>query len=747
MSRSTEPPGTSEQSQRWLKGVRAQVKARLFGNHDVSVGSAQTFAAGDTKPHAKTIMIDPSRIGRFVVIKRIGQGGMGVIYAAYDDLLDRKVAVKLLRPDGGGGTGTDGRARLMREAQALARLSHESVIAVYEVGTYEDQVYVAMEFVDGGTLKAWQGELNRPWRAVMESYAAAGRGLAAAHAAGIVHRDFKPDNVLVRKDGAVRVVDFGLARREFEGPTPEDEVLEALGDESGEIRLELADLATSSIVAVASRSPSAPALTRTGVIMGTPAYMAPEQHLGMRADPRSDQFSYCVSLYEALYGFRPFAGTDLPTLRKNVLTGNLQDPPKYTDIPPRIHTVLARGLSVNPDVRHATMESLLEELTHDPRRLVWRTVFVGLAIVVLALGLWMYFADREARGVRAEGQALRQRFEKARVVNAEAELRRAQSRTVSEKWDDLLLSYAREAVETDPTRAFAALKHLTPSTHGWLPGARTVAADALRRGVVHRTLRGPGAMGFGRIDSVRFASDSGELFFAGGSGVVRRWAQGDQEATIIGETRSPVRGLAVSASGDRVVAVCADGTTQLWERDDPEARLLQTEDGPLTAVAISASGSQFVIGSKKGAMKILQWDGTITRAVSDHQGPIRGLDFSDDDAMLASGSDDGNVMLWYLERKTHLELGDHNAGVDQVFFTNGGRKLLSVGEDGEVRFWSTESGTGAVQLGLNPVRSLSTAKHRDLSLMVGTDRNAALLGRNGPPVPLEGLPAAATAAA
>ena len=746
MPNPSSPPDPSEASARWLRGVRAQVKARLFGGAAPDVGSANTFTSEDTLVAAEPVILEPTRIGRFVVIKRIGQGGMGVIYAAYDDQLDRKVAVKLLRPDGSG-TDADGHARLMREAQALARLSHPAVIAVYEVGTFEDKVYVAMEFVDGGTLKQWQGELNRPWREVLETYTVAGRGLAAAHAAGIVHRDFKPDNVLVRKDGAVRVVDFGLARHEYDGPTPDRDVLQALGESSGDNRLELADLAESSIVAVSgSGSAAAAPLTRTGAIMGTPAYMAPEQHLGMRADARSDQFAYCVALYEALYGFRPFAGSTLPQLRKNVLTGNLQDPPKYTDIPPRVHEVLARGLHVNPDARHPTMESLLEDLTHNPRALIWRALGLLLVVLVISGAAWMYFADREERAVRAEGQALRQQFEKARVVAAEAELRRAQSRTVSEKWDDLVLSYARETVMTDPTRALASLKHLSPGNDSWLPGARTIAADALRRGVVHRSLRGDARAGYGRVDRLRFTR-TGELFFAGASGAVHRWTEGAATSSKLGQTESPIRGLDVSDDGKRVVAVCADGTTHLWDRTTDEHRVIEAIDGPLTAVSLASDGSLIVTGSKKGNLRLLHWSGESQRILKDHDGPVRGLDISADNTMLASASDDGNVMLWYLDRKTHLELGDHAAGVDQVFFTAGDERLVSVAEDGEVRLWSSESGKGAVQLGYDPIRRIALASDRPISLVIGLDQGAELHGDGGRRVRLGGLPGAATAGA
>jgi len=744
---SSGPPAPSEQSQRWLEGVRAQVKARLFAGEE-SLGSASTFAAGKVLTDSPGPADGPARIGRFVVIKRIGEGGMGVIYAAYDDQLDRKIAVKLLRPDGTGGTGTDGRARLMREAQALARLSHESVISVYEVGPYEDQVYVAMEFVDGGTLKQWQAEPNRPWRDLLEAYIRAGRGLAAAHAASIVHRDFKPDNVLVRRDGAVRVVDFGLARREFEGPTPRKQVLRALSESSGEISIELADLAVSSIYETFGESPQGQPLTRTGVIMGTPAYMAPEQHLGTIADARSDQFSYCVALYEAFYGFRPFPGDTLSTLRRNVLTGNLQAPPKYTDVPLRVHDALARGLSVRPDARHASMESLLEALTHDPRQ-VFRRVLLGLAIVVtIALGVGMYWADREERGVHAVGQGLRQRFDSSRAINAEAELRRAQSRTVSEKWDDLVLTYARGVVDLDPARAIAALKHLTKDNEGWLPGARAIAADALRRGIVHRRLARPDG-GTGRIDTMTFAAN-GALFFSGVEGIVYRWTERTGQVSVVGTTDSAVRQLALSQDAARLVAACADGRTHLWQLNDPSDtghRIVEPADGSLTAVALAADGSMYVTGSTRGTIRITSWAGTRQRVLTDHTGPIRGLALSANSGILASGSDDGRAILWYLDRQTHIDLVGHNAGVGQVLFDDGDERLLSVGEDGGVRFWLTSTGLGGREMSPDPVRMLARTPDGSTTLSIATDQGASVSNAQGTHVRLEGLPGAATAVA
>src|SRR3954470_18376849 len=232
-----------------------------------------------------------SAVGRYVVLERIGSGGMGVVYAAYDPELDRKVALKLFRPDRAGAAG-EAALRLPREGQVRARLSGPHVVAVYDAGTFGDQVFVAMELMEGRTLRQWLGEGKRGWREIVDVFVAAGRGLAAAHAAGLVHRDFKPDNVLLGTDGRVKVADFGLAAALGAG---EEDLPAATRANMARAQLEL------------SRSPMSP-LTRTGAVLGTPMFMAPEQHLGERADDRSDQFSFSVALYRALYGDWPFAG-------------------------------------------------------------------------------------------------------------------------------------------------------------------------------------------------------------------------------------------------------------------------------------------------------------------------------------------------------------------------------------------------------------------------------------------------------
>ncbi len=242
-------------------------------------------------------------LGRYVVIDRIGGGGMGVVFSAYDPKLDRTVAVKLLRPDADQSKSADPdstarHSRLFREAQAMARLSHPNVAAVYDVGTVDNQVFIAMEYVAGRTIRRWLGGAPRSWRDVLRVFIDAARGLAAAHAADLLHRDFKPENVLIGNDGRVRVVDFGLAR--FTNPPPTIDASRA----KHEVILPNGSLRAGS--------------SRSGAMVGTPAYMSPEQWLDEPVDARADQFSFCVALYEALYSERPFAGEDVNALMQAV---------------------------------------------------------------------------------------------------------------------------------------------------------------------------------------------------------------------------------------------------------------------------------------------------------------------------------------------------------------------------------------------------------------------------------------------
>jgi serine/threonine protein kinase/tetratricopeptide (TPR) repeat protein len=365
-------------------------------------------------------------IGRYVVVDIVGQGGMGVVYAAWDPQLDRRIALKLvtLGSQTGLGVGTDGdihRLRLLREAQSLARLEHPNVVKVHDVGVCRagphgaigpEQVFIAMEYVPGRSLRDWLRARKRSSKAVLEVFIAAGRGLAAAHRAGLVHRDFKPDNVLVGDAGEVKVVDFGLARdsraddrprvREWTDTEPAD--ARALAEADAPVELEPEPSAEHSSLdspasVVRSRLASSTGnLTLTGTVLGTPAYMAPEQHARATVDARSDQYAFCVALWEAMYGKRPFPGrrSDVLADRKRKL--QIRESSRGQRVPRWLRSALLRGLSVDPARRFAGIDELLAELERNlvvrRRRLLPAALLGGAMVLGLAVSVWASSSTR-----------------------------------------------------------------------------------------------------------------------------------------------------------------------------------------------------------------------------------------------------------------------------------------------------------------------------------------------------------------
>ena len=349
---------------------------------------------------------DGRKIGRYQVLESLGAGGMGVVSLAYDPRLKRNIALKLLHPElRDSPAGSEARRRLLREAQSLATLSHPNVLTVHDVGSWEDGIFIAMEFVQGATLTDWVKREAPGWREILQVFLQAGRGLAAAHAAGLVHRDVKPANILLGEDGRVRVTDFGLAFATDAPPT---------------------ENAMAALDTTADGEPTrtaAGALTRTGALLGTPAYMAPEQLDGERADARSDQFSFCISLYEALSGRRPFRGNTLVELAESVR----QDPVSETalaGVPRLVRTTLLHGLRPRPEDRFESLDALLGELEGaleetsaqaqapaQPRGHL-ATLFSGIALVVavVALALWLFLrpggSEQSTRTGRAHPKAL-----------------------------------------------------------------------------------------------------------------------------------------------------------------------------------------------------------------------------------------------------------------------------------------------------------------------------------------------------
>ncbi|MEZ4452992.1 MAG: protein kinase [Nannocystaceae bacterium] len=322
-----------------LRRTRASVAGLRSGSDD-TVPDGEGLSGGDG--------LLPRRIGRFAILRRLGAGGMGTVYAGFDEELVRRVAIKVLHLVDGHSEG--GRAMLRAEAQAMARLSHPNVVQIYELGVHQGQIFLVMEYVEGVTLSEWLGERERDWQVIVAKFVAAGEGLAAAHRAGIIHRDFKPDNVLLDRDGVPRVADFGLARATADG-TP-------------------------------------------GQIAGTPGYMSPEQFLGQPADVRSDIFSFAVAVHRALYGASPFAGTTLDEVRQHVLDGVITAPTKPVG-PPALRAALLRGVARKPEDRPGSLEELLATLRRyapGAARQRWPLLVgvgaavVGLAAVILWIG-------------------------------------------------------------------------------------------------------------------------------------------------------------------------------------------------------------------------------------------------------------------------------------------------------------------------------------------------------------------------
>jgi serine/threonine protein kinase len=352
---------------------------------DPTGGTGAQWAETDQSYEARRIgagteqMVMPrgTPLGRYILLEPLGSGGLGVVYAAYDPELDRRVAIKLLRPgvhNMGDGANTD---RLLREGQAMARLTHPNVVTVHDVGRVGTEVFIAMELVDGLPLSKWIRRGPHPWRVVRDVMVQAGRGLSAAHASGLVHRDFKPGNVLVtfdnwEKPNGVRVLDFGLARAIQGAEVPPD--IRATRQSSLDI----------------SNSGERPLLdedlTHHGTIMGTPQFMAPEQFRLGRVSESADQFAYCVTFWLALYGTRPFETDDILQLPGLAERGMFSDPKDRRGVPQWLHKALKRGMSGDPSARFSTMDALLHEVQRDKRSRRRQWVVLASAIFASAGG-------------------------------------------------------------------------------------------------------------------------------------------------------------------------------------------------------------------------------------------------------------------------------------------------------------------------------------------------------------------------
>ena len=372
MGKSTTAPTTDAKSEPEPDKAEpsSRMKSQFETLENTLENTLETVGMAMTSPDARGAEspLEPDRtlgryVGRYFVLRKLGEGGMGQVYAAYDEELDRRVAIKLLHRKLGASESS--RVRMLREARAMARLSHPNVVQVHDVGAVDGQVFVAMEFVRGETLHEWQQKRDpnrdEQRRELLDVYLDAGRGLVAAHEHGLIHRDFKPENVIIGRDGRARVLDFGLVAA-----------------------LENAENDATPTDSLHSSSSLEPGLTRTGTMMGTPLYMAPEQFQAQATDARTDQFNFCASLYRALYRESPFAGDDVRELMAAVTEGRRRELPRGSTVPTWLHDVVVRGLAVVPDERWPSMQALLEALTDEPaqrRRRFWGAIAIVLGLV------------------------------------------------------------------------------------------------------------------------------------------------------------------------------------------------------------------------------------------------------------------------------------------------------------------------------------------------------------------------------
>lgn len=395
LKRSTEPqePGSnselaSESGEHGAVDVPTELDDER-GNVDPATDLPPTAILGPRPrrvPVGERTLSRGTLVGRYVVLDRIGAGGMGVVYSAYDPDLNRKVALKLVRPR----LGRDDQVRMLREAQALARLQHPNVVTLYDVGSFEERVFLAMELVEGTSLRGWWEASERSWREVVSVFIAAGEGLAAAHDKQLVHRDFKPANVLVGNEGRVRVTDFGLAR----GSHGEDVDVEWDEDErhaatprtrgSGPSRGPSTPATRTPAMRASSRDLLGHELTQAGAVLGTPPYMAPETYRSEGGEA-ADQFAFAVSLYEGLYRQLPF---DVKA------TGDarwiIKKPPAARAVPAWLYKLVVRGLAEDSSQRFPSMGELVAALKNDPR-IVRRRIAIGIGAIAF-LGAGVAFA-------------------------------------------------------------------------------------------------------------------------------------------------------------------------------------------------------------------------------------------------------------------------------------------------------------------------------------------------------------------
>jgi WD40 repeat protein len=660
---------------------------------EVPTDSHATVASGGANQYVGSV---PKKINRFGVLDKLGEGGMGVVYSAFDPELERRVAIKILRGSDSGGV-----ERLRREARAMARLSHPNVAQLYEVGSWNGQLYLAMEFVKGATVREWLKMRERTETEILRVFEQAGRGLAAAHDAKLIHRDFKPDNVMVGMDGRVRVLDFGIAGLE------QNHLFQPASSAPSHTRVpNNGQTRTDQTQTV---------LTKTGSLLGTPAYMSPEQFLGGKVSPACDQYSFCVALYEALYGERPFSGATIANLTMNVVRGNLRPAPEGRPVSEPVRTALLRGFSVKPDSRFSNMADLLSALgATDPlstRR--WKPAVLAAAGVVVFGVIAGAVYDRQSQleadlelkeqeVVVAKSAALLSEKEarNQRIVSAAYRIRDSPTeaavllrelpdlgpaapwrRAADEAYANRHVLSAAFVVPSDPTLSLAYSEDgqflLSVSEDG---GVRAFDTFNLRQDPI--VLRSPGGV------TRRGASfggkwmwpEGGVLIWDTSGSIVLQGLKSAEPPTIeFNGPNSPVTDAGVSNDGEWIAAGFADGAVWAWHsRIDGTGREIYRFKSPVADLEFDCCEG-IIATSVSGRAAVTSVSPDQPRHGLRADGNIRFAHFGAGTNQVLTGTAEGKVSIW--ERETGSQTASfelHDAELLDATFINEATQILTV---------------------------------------------------------------------
>jgi WD40 repeat protein/serine/threonine protein kinase len=667
------------------------VMETVAGEH--SLRSAGSGSARDGSPRAASSTLGEdlrgSLIGRFMVLRKLGEGGMGQVYAAYDTDLDRKVAIKILRSNYQSATAI---ARLTREAQGLARLSHPNVVAVYDVGQHRGAVFIAMEYVDGQTLRDYFASASESsWQDKLAILVQAGKGLAAAHDKQLVHRDFKPDNVMVATDGRVRVLDFGLVR--------------ALESERDDEPRETDDVGN------ALRSPADQHLTRTGAIMGTPAYMALEQLEGKRADASTDQFSFCMVAFEALHGERPFEGDTGAAVAARMYAGEVRPRPSKSEVPRRVHDAIVRGLAAKPSERWPDMPSLLAaleaSLERRKRRWIWAVAGALATIVtfvVIATPLVRDALAKRDQQIAEQAQDLEDRALELEGAAVELERRNAEL----QRQFDIQAGLTATLLADSPGRSVEALS-LAIDVYGRYHARGEALPLAIEAGMFAATRRIHDARELlghtEKVLAIEFSPDGKRFATASRDDTVKLWdpVTGELLRTLSGHV-ADVHSVEFSPDGARVLTTSADASVTIWMAETGK-QLETIDDYDVSVAHFSPDGRSLAIGAADGSLSL--WNVAADEEVVEQRvlaagARVDALAFSPDGTRLAAGTQEGLVRLWAFSGSAspselaRIEVGKVDART--LRFSPDGTRLAAAGTDGSIVLCDGQSGAAVATL-------------------------------------------------